>query len=53
MGEAFPNQDFCVVDRTSFAVMQRPGVEQVAAFDSHFAVYRYDRDRRRAFTIVS
>jgi hypothetical protein len=40
-----------MVDRTSFAVMERLGIE-VAIFDSDFAVHRFGRDRRRTFTIV-
>ena len=53
IGQLFPKHDFSIVDRTSFAVMERFGVDRVATFDSDFAVYRYGRDRRRAFTIVS
>jgi len=52
IGEAFPDQDFSVVDRTSFAVMQRLGVHRVASFDDDFAVYRFGRHRRRAFEIL-
>jgi predicted nucleic acid-binding protein len=52
IGEMFPDQDFSIVDRTSFAVMERLGIAQVASFDSHFAVYRYGRARDRAFEIV-
>ncbi len=52
MGDAFPDQDFSIVDRTSFAVMQRLGLERVASFDDDFAVYRFGRDRRRAFEVL-
>jgi predicted nucleic acid-binding protein len=52
IGEAFPDQDFSVVDRTSFAVMERLGLTRAASFDDHFAVYRYGRNRDRAFEIL-
>jgi predicted nucleic acid-binding protein len=52
IGEAFQDQDFSIVDRTSFAVMQRLGVLRVASLDEHFAVFRFGRDRKRAFEIV-
>jgi hypothetical protein len=32
--------------------MERLGIDREATFDSDFAVYRFGRDRRRAFTIV-
>jgi predicted nucleic acid-binding protein len=52
IGEAFPDQDFSVVDRTSFAVMERLGLTCAASFDDHFAIYRYGRNRDRAFEVM-
>jgi predicted nucleic acid-binding protein len=52
IGEAFPDQNFSIVDRTSFAVMERLGVTRAASFDDDFAVYRYGRHRDRAFEVL-
>lgn len=52
IGEAFRDQDFSIVDRTSFAVMERLGIHRVAAFDEDFAIYRFGRGRREAFTVL-
>lgn len=52
IGLSFPDQDFSLVDRTSFAVMGRLGIERAASFDSHFAVFRYGPNLRHAFEIV-
>jgi predicted nucleic acid-binding protein len=52
IGEAFPDQSFSIVDRTSFAVMERLGVTKAASFDDDFAVYRFGRNRERAFEVL-
>jgi predicted nucleic acid-binding protein len=53
IGELFPDQDFSLVDRTSFAVMERLGIHRAASFDARFSVYRFGRDRRQAFVVLS
>jgi predicted nucleic acid-binding protein len=52
IGEGFPDQSFSIVDRTSFAVMQRLAVFRAATLDEHFAIFRFGRNRLRAFEIV-
>jgi uncharacterized protein len=52
IGQVFADQDFSLVDRTSFAVMERLRLFRVAAFDSDFAVYRYGRALDHAFTVL-
>lgn len=52
IGRAFRDQEFSLVDRTSFAVMERLGLTRVASFDDDFAVYRYGVDRDRAFDVL-
>ena len=52
VGNDFPDQDFSIVDRTCFAVMQRLGILRAATLDEHFAIFRFGRDRTRAFEIV-
>jgi len=52
IGKAYRDQDFSIVDRTSFAVMRRLGVERVASLDDDFAIFRYGPNRRLAFTVV-
>jgi predicted nucleic acid-binding protein len=47
--QSFPDQDFSLVDCTTFAVMERLGIDEAFAFDSHFLVYRFGSAHQRAF----
>lgn len=52
IGLSWRDQDFSIVDRTSFAVMHRLGIERAASLDDHFAIFRFGPRRRQSFTIV-
>jgi uncharacterized protein len=52
IGLSWHDQDFSIVDRTSFAVMRRLGIDRVASLDQHFAMFRFGPKRRQAFTVV-
>ena len=52
IGACYRDQDFSIVDCTSFAVMCRLGIERAASLDDDFAVFRFGTNHRRAFTIV-
>lgn len=52
IGTSYRDQDFSIVNRTSFAVMRRLGIERVASLDADFAIFRFGPNRRFAFTIV-
>jgi len=52
IGEIFSDRTFSIVDRTSFAVMERLGLTRAASFDDDFAIYRYGRGRDKAFEVL-
>lgn len=49
IAQAFADQAFSFVDCASFALMERLGLADAFAFDSHFLVYRFGPGRQRAF----
>ena len=49
--DAFSDQEFSIVDRTSWSIMQRLGVHEAISFDRDYSIYRFGRDRRKAFTV--
>ena len=49
--DAFADQQFSIVDRTSWSIMQRLGVHEAISFDRDYSIYRFGRDRRQAFTV--
>lgn len=52
IGKAWTDQRFSIVERTSFAVMERLGITRVASFDDDFAIYRFGPRRDRAFDLL-
>ena len=52
IGVSWRDQDFSVVDRTSFAVMRRLGIDRVASLDAHFAVFRFGPKHRESFHVL-
>jgi uncharacterized protein len=52
IGVSWRDQDFSIVDRTSFAVMRRLGIERVASLDEDFAVFRFGPRRRQSFFVI-
>ena len=51
IGDAFADQEFSIVDRTSWSIMQRLGVHEAISFDRDYSIFRFGRDRRQAFTV--
>ena len=52
IASSWSDQDFSLIDCTSFALMERLRLDEALAFDNHFRVYRYGGRRQRAFRIV-
>ena len=52
IGVSWRDQDFSIVDRTSFAVMRRLGIDRVASLDADFAIFRFGPKRRQSFHVL-
>jgi len=53
IGESFPDQQFSLVDRTSWAIMHRLGIRDAVSLDADFSIYRFGLGRRQALTVHS
>ena len=49
---SWTDQDFSLVDCTSFAVMERLRLTSVVALDDDFSVYRYGTRRQHSFEVL-
>ena len=51
LGDLFSDQDFSMVNRISWIVMVRYGLEEAISFDADFAAYRYGSGLQKAFIV--
>ncbi|MEX2423846.1 MAG: PIN domain-containing protein [Acidimicrobiia bacterium] len=49
--ERFSDQDFSIVDRTSWSTMIRLGIHEAIAFDRDYSIFRYGPRGDRAFVV--
>ncbi len=52
IGKSYADQEFSLVDRTSFACMERLRILQAASFDDDFTIYRFGPNRENAFDVL-
>jgi len=50
--EDYSDQDFSLVDATSFALMEQGGIERAFTFDSHFQIYRFGEEDKDYFKVI-
>lgn len=49
VAKEFEDQDFSLVDATTFALMQRMSIKEAFTFDVHFSVFRHGPGRKDHF----
>lgn len=52
IAQQYRDQDFSLVDCTTFAIMEDLGIQTAFAFDAHFRIYRYGPRKRSFFQVV-
>lgn len=52
IADEWPDQDFSLVDCTSFAVIERLDLREAFAFDQHFRVFRFGPGRDQALRLL-
>ena len=52
IASSWPDQNFSLIDCTSFALMERLKLDEALAFDSHFRIYRYGLRRECTFRVI-